>query len=73
MFLIPSFAKYTIKIFYILFSFSTMYECWREAPDERPAFEDLATALGRMLESVVGYLELGMILQQGIIALGWVY
>ena len=54
----------------ILFSFSTLFKCWRELPDERPAFKDLATALERMLESVAGYLELGMVLnQQGAYAM----
>ena len=48
----------------ILFSFSTVYKCWRESPDERPTFEDLATTLERMLESIAGYLELGMVLEQ---------
>ena len=39
-----------------------MRKCWRADPAERPTFSELASTLERLLQSVAGYMELGMTL-----------
>ena len=39
-----------------------MRKCWRADPAERPTFSELASTLDRLLQSVAGYMELGMTL-----------
>ena len=39
-----------------------MRKCWREDPAKRPTFSELASTLGRLLQSVAGYMELSMTL-----------
>ena len=47
------------------FSFSVMKKCWREDPDGRPDFAELASVTERLLISIAGYTELSMDLPQG--------
>ncbi len=37
-------------------------KCWNQCPQDRPTFDDLVTMMDRKLQSIAGYLELGMIL-----------
>ncbi len=37
-------------------------KCWKQCPQDRPTFDDLVTMMDRKLQSIAGYLELGMIL-----------
>jgi len=39
-----------------------MRKCWRADPAKRPTFSELASTLERLLQSVAGYMELGMTL-----------
>ncbi len=39
-----------------------MRKCWREDPKERPTFSQLSSIVERLLTSIAGYTELGMVL-----------
>ena len=39
-----------------------MRKCWSEAPEERPTFSQLSSIVERLLTSISGYTELGMVL-----------
>ena len=39
-----------------------MRKCWREDPEERPTFLQLSSIVERLLASISGYTELGMVL-----------
>ncbi len=39
-----------------------MSQCWREDPEERPTFSQLSSIVERLLTSISGYTELGMVL-----------
>ncbi len=39
-----------------------MRKCWREDPEERPTFSQLSSIVERLLTSIAGYTELGMVL-----------
>ncbi len=39
-----------------------MRQCWREDPKERPTFSQLSAIVERLLTSIAGYTELGMVL-----------
>ncbi len=39
-----------------------MRQCWKEDPEERPTFSQLSAILERLLTSISGYTELGMVL-----------
>ncbi len=39
-----------------------MRKCWREDPEERPTFSQLSSIVERLLTSISGYTELGMVL-----------
>ncbi len=39
-----------------------MRQCWREDPEERPTFSQLSSIVERLLTSIAGYTELGMVL-----------
>ena len=39
-----------------------MRKCWREDPEERPTFSQLSSIMERLLTSISGYTELGMVL-----------
>ena len=41
-----------------------MKKCWREIPDDRPDFAELASITERLLTSIAGYTELSMDLPQ---------
>lgn len=43
-------------------SYSIMHKCWKPQPEERPTFEELASILGKLLESSAGYMEINMAL-----------
>ena len=47
------------------FSFSIMRKCWREVPDDRPDFAELASITERLLTCIAGYTELSMDLPEG--------
>ena len=46
-------------------SFSIMRKCWREVPDDRPDFAELASITERLLTCIAGYTELSMDLPEG--------
>lgn len=35
-----------------------MRDCWRDLPNERPAFTDLVTTISAMVGEIAGYLDL---------------
>ncbi|XP_064398640.1 plexin-A2-like [Halichondria panicea] len=39
-----------------------MRQCWREDPEERPTFSQLSSTVDKLLTSIAGYTELGMVL-----------
>ena len=39
-----------------------MMKCWAMDPRDRPSFKNLSSTLGKLLETVAGYLELSMVL-----------
>ena len=43
-------------------SSEVMSQCWREDPEERPTFSQLSSIVERLLISIAGYTELGMVL-----------
>ena len=43
-----------------VYSSAVIRKCWREDPEERPAFSELVSMVGRLLTSVAGYTELTM-------------
>ena len=40
-----------------------MRKCWRMVPEERPRFSQLVVTLDKTLQSVAGYVELSMTLE----------
>ena len=44
--------------------YAGMQDCWESEPEKRPPFSELVSTISSFLESVAGYLELGMSLQQ---------
>ena len=42
-----------------------MRKCWREVPDDRPDFAELASITERLLTCIAGYTELSMDLPGG--------
>jgi len=40
-----------------------MQSCWESEPEKRPQFSELVSTISSILESVAGYLELTMSLQ----------
>ena len=43
--------------------YAMMRKCWRMVPDERPRFSQLVVTLDKTLQSVAGYVELSMTLE----------
>ena len=43
-----------------LSSYAVMLQCWYASPERRPSFNDLATSLSQMLESIADYMEICM-------------
>ena len=53
-----------VKFFICMQSrYSVMKRCWKLAPDERLRFSDLVVRVDKILQSVVGYVELSMTLE----------
>ena len=46
----------------LLHSSVVMRKCWREDPEERPTFSQLSSIVDKLLTSIAGYTELGMVL-----------
>ena len=44
--------------------YAGIQDCWQSEPEKRPPFSELVSTISSFLESVAGYLELGMSLQQ---------
>ena len=42
-----------------------MRKCWREVPDDRPDFAELACIADRLMSSIADYTELSMNLAEG--------
>ena len=41
-----------------------MQSCWKSEPEGRPQFSELVSTISDILESIAGYIELSMSLQE---------
>ena len=41
-----------------------MQNCWKSEPEDRPQFSELVSTISDILESIAGYIELSMSLQE---------
>ena len=44
--------------------YSVMQSCWKSEPEDRPQFSELVSTISDILESIAGYIELSMPLQE---------
>ena len=51
-------------------SYAVMKKCWRLSAEQRPRFSELVASLDKTLQTVAGYVELSMTLDQSVVATG---
>ena len=58
------YSRWDISLYNIHCSYSVMQSCWKSEPEDRPQFSELVSTISDTLQSIAGYIELSMPLQE---------